>query len=335
MNIPDFPRAIIVSLLAGAVLAAPAAAQPLATHKTATSNDSARATCPLTGRAVPEGMKAKRAAVAVKIDNTAGRNAQSGLESADIVIEHPVEGGLTRFSAVYHCKDADAAGPVRSARIDDGALLEPLTDVLAYSGANRIVNKELRLSGMTSVTEADSKALSRIPGKEAPFDLFANTRAVRAASDSATRPNRLFQFGRLPRNAAKTKTVSLSFGGATDVSYSWADGAWRRAQDGTPFLKSDGGRFSIANVLVQQVQVDSSEHLFDALGNPSPELTLDGRGRALLFRNGAVIKGSWRSHDGVVKFMRKDGSPMPFDVGQTWWEIAPSGSGTVAGTIDF
>ena len=42
--------------------------------------------------------------MAVKIDNYPAGRPQSGLDKADIIFEEPVEGGITRFAAVFQCQ---------------------------------------------------------------------------------------------------------------------------------------------------------------------------------------------------------------------------------------
>ena len=75
--------------------------------------------CPLTGlRATGDAVPA-RPALAVKIENSPLARPQAGLNDADIVYEEPVEGGITRFIALYQCADVDRLGPVRSARTTD------------------------------------------------------------------------------------------------------------------------------------------------------------------------------------------------------------------------
>jgi len=65
----------------------------------------------------------QRPALAVKVDNYAQARPQSGLDMADIVFEEPVEGGITRYVAVFQCQGAPEVGPIRSARnIDIGIL---------------------------------------------------------------------------------------------------------------------------------------------------------------------------------------------------------------------
>ena len=74
--------------------------------------------------------------MAVKVENLPEARPQWGLDTADIVFEEPVEGGITRFIAVFQCRTAARIEPVRSGRLVDPQILEPLGRMLfAYSGA--------------------------------------------------------------------------------------------------------------------------------------------------------------------------------------------------------
>src|SRR5258706_15981208 len=52
----------------------------------------------------------------VMIENHTEARRQSDLSYGDDVYESVAEGGITRFLAIYYCKDAPEVGPVRSAR---------------------------------------------------------------------------------------------------------------------------------------------------------------------------------------------------------------------------
>ena len=87
---------------------------------------------------------------------------------------------------------------------------------------------------------------------------------------------------------------------------------------------------------MQEVEVNNSPTIVDAAGNPSPDIALDGKGRAFLFRDGEVIKGSWKAgKSGVPSFKTKSGKPFTFEEGSTWIELVPSSKGTVKGEITF
>src|SRR5918999_2776448 len=88
----------------------------------------------LSGIEPPSGVDPERPAVALKIENSPAARPQSGLENADVVFEERVEGGITRFLAIFHCRDSAHAGPVRSGRFDDPKIVKPITRMLV---ANR------------------------------------------------------------------------------------------------------------------------------------------------------------------------------------------------------
>ncbi|HEV2451009.1 MAG TPA: DUF3048 domain-containing protein, partial [Streptosporangiaceae bacterium] len=67
---------------------------------------------PFTGEVVPS----LNRVLAVKIDNIVNARPQTGLTRADIVYVLPVEGGLSRFLAVFSSHYPPVIGPVRSAR---------------------------------------------------------------------------------------------------------------------------------------------------------------------------------------------------------------------------
>ncbi|HYN98635.1 MAG TPA: DUF3048 domain-containing protein, partial [Actinomycetota bacterium] len=134
--------------------------------------------CPLTGVELPGGVDINRPAMAVKIDNHPRARPQTGLETADIVYEELVEGGLTRFLAIYHCGDAADLGPTRSARAVDPDILTQYAPVLlAYSGASpNVLAKVGRTPGVINLMHGSTgPAYSRRGGRPAPHNLYTST----------------------------------------------------------------------------------------------------------------------------------------------------------------
>ncbi|MEC9338766.1 MAG: DUF3048 domain-containing protein, partial [Actinomycetota bacterium] len=79
---------------------------------------------PYRGTAIPQAALAAPR-LALKIDNAPTATPQEGIQEADIVFEELVEGGLTRFLAIFHTKVPEAVGPIRSGRSTDIPLLMP------------------------------------------------------------------------------------------------------------------------------------------------------------------------------------------------------------------
>jgi hypothetical protein len=297
-------------------------------------------TC-LNGGEIPKGMAQDDPAVAVKVENDPAARPQAGLEKADLVFEEIVEGGITRFMAIFHCGDAKKVGPIRSARFDDPKMALPFTSVLAYSGANAIVQKELRKQGVTSLTEGMvGNPLFRSPaGSISVHSVFADTGRLRKYAPRRAKPPvyDLFTRDTVTAGAEKAKDVKLNFEAGNTIEYRFDDGLWKRFEGGAKFMAASGKQIAVPNLLVAEVRVDNSKHLVDIEGNPSPDIHLKGTGRALLFRNGLVEKGKWKvkKETAPPEFSTNKGDDFTFADGPIWIEMIPSRKGDVKGHIEF
>lgn len=296
-------------------------------------------TCPLTGQDPPKGVALDRPAVAVKIENSPQARPQHGLDAADLVFEEIVEGGITRFMAIYHCGRSDDAGPVRSARFDDPKIARPFTRVIAYSGSNGLVDKELQKRNMILLNELNQRgAFYRVPpGAILVHNLFVRTEVLR--NDQRVKkvdPPRsdVFTFGDVQDGAKRARRVRVNFNSSITIEYKWQGDEWKRYEDG-PFLTNKGEQIGVRNVLIQQVEVNNSNRLVDSAGNASPKLELKGKGKALLFRDGKVIKGTWQMKNGRPYYRTRSGEDFVFARGPIWVELVPSKSGQVKGSFSF
>jgi hypothetical protein len=331
--------AALVALLLGACSndATPTAAQGRPEPSPTPTEESA---CPLTGEPVPKGVDIERAAVAVKVENSEAARPQSGLEGADVVYEEIVEGGITRFMAIYHCGAPKKVGPVRSARFDDPKLALPFTRLLAYSGSNSIVERELKRSHMVALNELNGhNAFFRVPpGQIDVHNLFANVVRVRAEARGRKLrppPDDIFSFGPVPGEAKRARVVTVHFNARNVIQYRWRRGLWKRFEGGSAFMTRSGRQIGVPNVLVQQVEVNNSKTIVDVAGNPSPDIALQGRGKAWLLRDGRVLRGTWRISKAkhAASFKTRSGKRFVFDRGPIWIELVPSRAGAVKGSV--
>jgi hypothetical protein len=299
--------------------------------------------CPLTGEEPKDEALVERPAVALKIENAAVARPLAGLENAELVYEELVEGGETRFMAIYHCGDARKAGPIRSARLVDPAIMKPKTRILGYSGGNQTVINALKEAGVISITEDSAgDAMRRVerPGLSLEHTLYADSLGVRKLGRKKfdePPPDDLFAFGELEGTSKEATTISLNFGGASEITYKWSKGAWQRFQDGEPFVAESGRQIAVDNVLVEEHHVRASE-VVDVAGTPSIEIVNEtGRGQAMLFRDGRAIEGRWHreSVDDPVVFETRSGEEMVLAPGVVWIELVPSGTGEVKGSFSY
>ncbi|MDQ3784022.1 MAG: DUF3048 domain-containing protein [Actinomycetota bacterium] len=292
----------------------------------------------------PDKVRLKRPAVAVKVENAPVAWPPSGLEKAEIVYEELVEGGVTRFMAIYHCSDAPKVGPVRSARVVDPAIMKPYTRILGAAGANAIVQRALDKARVISINEEQAgSAMRRVyrPGLASEHTLYGSTKALRKigrARFDKPPPQGIFSYGPLKSKAKKIRSVTMSFGDITQVVYRWIDGKWRRFEDGAPFVAEGGRQIAVDNVLIERHRINYSKGVVDVAGTPSTEIAdTTGSGAAFLLRDHRLIRGKWvrKSVKKPAVFKTHKGKEMVLGRGKTWIELLPTGKGQAKGTVSF
>ncbi len=292
---------------------------------------------PLTGIGVG-GYATGHPALVVKIDNVGAARPQTGINEADVVFEEMVEGGFTRFAAVYHSTVADPVGPIRSARSTDVALLAPLYHPLfSYSGANRDFQKMIRESSMIDVGVDNFPAkYYRQKGRKAPQNLFSNTSQLHSlAAPDAVAPPPLFSYraGGTRPSEPDARPISRATAGyfydgknRTNISYDWDAGAnaWTRIQNGSLHVDSEGRKVAPTNVIFQFVDYRNTGYV-DSSGAKVPEAGVVGSGTAWILSAGYLAEVTWekRDHNDVTVFRGKDGRYARLLPGRTWVELIP------------
>ena len=89
-----------------------------------------------------------RPALAIKVENSGEARPQTGLDQADVVWEQVVEGGISRFVAVYQSQVPAEVGPIRSVRPMDPAIAAPLHGLIAFSGGQPQFVQDLKNAGL-------------------------------------------------------------------------------------------------------------------------------------------------------------------------------------------
>ncbi|MGH2739162.1 MAG: DUF3048 domain-containing protein [Actinomycetota bacterium] len=289
--------------------------------------------CPLTNEEGSSRRVARRPALAVKIENIPESRPQSGLAQADVIYEQPVEGGITRFIAVYQCADSDRIGPIRSARLVDAEVLPQFgVPLFAYSGGAGPVLEAISEASLVDASPANAgDAYVHDSARAAPHDLYASTGALfQTGRREGTTPESVFTFSnRLENRKAfdRSPQINVNYSPAANVFWSWdrASKRWLRSHDGIAHTLEDGTQVSVDNVIVQMVQVSDSG-IVDAAGNPSPEVDVLGQGTAYIFRDGRVIEGTWvrDAVTDVTRFVDAQGNEIALTPGRTWIHLFPS-----------
>lgn len=291
-----------------------------------TTTTTAPPIAPLTGLADPTGVAQGRAALNVKIENLPVARPQAGLDLADVVYEEIVNGGITRFVAVFQSTSPDPIGPVRSVRPMDPAIVQPLGGLFVYSGG--IPEEIARIQatpGLITLDETQAgAALFRDRRRQAPHNLYGHPDKLWAKGGKPVPPAPLFTYLKqgesFPGDAVTAFTMPFdkTYGQPT---YTWnpASKAWARSYGASPHVMADGAQIAPTNVIVQFVQYQPQP------GVDGGTILLTGEGDAWVFSDGKVVKGRWVRPDvaQAARFVDATGKPIAITPGRTWVELAP------------
>jgi len=311
---------VLAGLVAGALLALRGGGQ--ARRVSATSAPSQQLRSPFTGELV----RSLNRVLAVKIDNIVYARPQTGLTHADIVYVLPVEGGLSRFLAIFSSHYLPVIGPVRSAREDDLQLLRQFgRPAFAYSGATPALLPYIaRTAPIVDLYAGTTAGYYRDTSRTAPDNLYANTKQLLAQTHGASKAHDIgFRFGPPPPGGKVTRSMSVSYPAATfGFTWSAAKGRWLVSMDGARALTTDGGRLAPATVVIQYTTVRKSRFL--EYRQPPPFAKSVGSGTALVLRNGKAWLAYWSrpAAGGGTTFTTASGQPMTFTPGQVWIVLA-------------
>jgi hypothetical protein len=283
---------------------------------------------PFTGEPVSE----LRPVLAVKIDNIVNARPQTGLQGADIVYVLPVEGGLSRFMAVFSSRLPPTIGPVRSSREDDLAILAQFgRPGFAYSGAaphllpfvERAPIVDL-YAGLPAVAPAYYRSGLRV----APYNLYASSAALLADARGASVAHDIgFRFGPVPASAhgAAVPPAGYSAGyQASSFTFRWnaRSGSWLVAMDGSPAMSvqpsGKQAQLGAPTIIIQHTVIRTSRFL--EYGKPPPYAESTGSGTAVILRGGKAYTVRWSrpsTSDGTT-YTLPDGQRMTFAKGQVW-----------------
>jgi Protein of unknown function (DUF3048) N-terminal domain/Protein of unknown function (DUF3048) C-terminal domain len=303
------------------------AAQPVA------SGSELGQTWPLTGLDVSgdDSAAQKHPVMVVKIDNTAASAPQSGLGSADLVVEELVEGGSTRLAAFFYSDIPDEVGPVRSMRASDIGIVKPVGGTMVTSGAAAVTINRIQDAGIDFFAEGD-EGFYRDDSRSAPYNLMARLDETTAAAeaDEEGRPVDYLPWGvaeDLPAGQP-AKTIAAGFSGGHTTNWRYDGDGY---VNGNSFADPES-QFPADTILVLRVQVGDAGYT-DPAGNPVPETKLEGTGQAMIFHGGRLVRGTWSKDDlGSPITLSTKAGELTIPAGHTWIELIPVDGGNVTFT---
>lgn len=289
---------------------------------------------PLRGTTVAAGTSA-HPSIAAKIDNHWDARPQAGLELADVVYEELVEGGITRYVAIWQSTIPELLGPVRSIRPMDPDIVAPHHGIIAYSGGQtRFVTLMQRTPVYNAIHgSADTKhTFFRAKGRKGPHDVLVKAQEVVAQHPELAAPAQQWAFA--PDAAASSPAKEGSPVAAIDYRFSrlfygtWVydpdSSRYLRVQQGNVDVDSDGNQLAATNVVILRVTVVNDGGV--------PKTVLEGSGEAWVSTGGGTLRGTWSkpSMTAPVKLTDDNGFTIQLGAGNTWVELLPP-----QGSVDF
>ena len=289
-----------------------------------------------TGEWIDEDL-AKVRPFAVMLGNTTQALPQYGIKDADVIIEAPVEGALTRLMAVYqNYENAEKIMSVRSCRhyYVDWAL--EFDAIYAHYGqakyAKEILSKDYvdNLNGMEAAVS--NLMYPRDPSRKAPHNSYTTGEKIREAIALKGYDTQISDDykGHYRFNEDDEKQIELSGENAVDAVvvepgyrtnapwfvYDERDGLYYRYQYGGEQTDGiDNSQLSCKNILLQVCDwsvIDSRYGYLDVD-------TMSG-GAGYYITNGKAVPVTWEkeSESAPTRYYGEDGTEITLNQGKTW-----------------
>ena len=339
-------------------------AQPSPSETTTVEPEPVYVTAPLSGVEYLEGSNETLMLPAVqgKVDNVGGAIPQFEMNRADIVWVTRVEGGLTRFIAVWHSDIPEAIGPVRSARPTDSAVAATAGGVFVVSDDRFSYLSDLRSVNLYLGREDTENSLGtsfRESSRRAPHNLMfrALELANRHAELGAPRAHFNYALGterpsavalgepvngftvRYQAATSKWDAATANYGFGPDGRALAAGDtaslpAWLRTQDGKIHNDATGTQHRARNLIVLENRLDFS--IRDRTYGAIPKAMLENNsGIAHIFTDGHYIQAKWSKAGltDLIVFTLDSGEVVKLAPGNTWVEMMDLDTGKL--TVDL
>jgi len=281
---------------------------------------------PITGTAYNNDYKP----VLVMIENQTSARPQDGLAEADVVYEAMVEGGITRFMAVFQSELPETAGPIRSCRVVfadiakewDGLLVHfGGPSVGSYSVYQRFITNDIhqRLDGVKSEIGSYTDE-----SRKAPHNKYMDV-ARAQAKYNFTPDVRSFSFTEAIATGDKVTDFTITYNSYNIVRYKFnaSKNIYNRYQNGDLVAnRSNRKEVEVSNIIIQTCQ----QSTYSDSESGHVKIDVIGSGNACIYKNGVKIEGTWKKQSAAARtvYYDKSGNEIPLTPGKTWVQIVSS-----------
>ncbi len=267
--------------------------------------------------------------IAVMIDNDNEQaRPQSGLEEAYLIYEMVVEGGATRFMAIFKNEDTEKIGPVRSSRhyfLDYVLENDAIYTHFGWSPKAMSDISSLGVNNINGVTAGDEGIFWRerkFKGDwHSAYTSIANIKGradERKYSSSAPQKNAITyskEYLNMETDTA-ANSVMLNYSGKykTGYTYNAETKLYEKSINGNPHVMQSGETVKVKNVIVQLI---SDTSLGDGTDRRNVNTTGSGKGYYITDGYCKSITWSKASRSGQTVYKDEDGNTLEINPGKT------------------
>jgi hypothetical protein len=270
------------------------------------------------------------------IENSPSARPQTGLQTADVVYEVPVEGGTTRFVCVFSDTIPESVMPVRSGRVSFLYIQQEWDAVFMHfggsgNGKSSAPSYTFYGNNLHSKIKLDVDGLydgkyrnfyKRVSGKSAPHNVEMYPQMAQQLYDYQPKPLGWLFDTEASYAGGDGTAVSLKMctGDKNFVSYAYdaERDEYLRSMSGKAFKSAETGeQVAVKNVIVQY-STYKSEDVYKVWA-------MTGGGSADFYIGGKLIKGTWKKDtaDSPTVFYDDQGQQIVLRPGNTWIHIHP------------
>ena len=283
----------------------------------------------------------RRLPVAIMVDDNVIARPQYGFNAASIVYQAPADGGETRYMMVFQEKDAKRVEPVRSGRPYFVNWASEYRSAFAHYGGdaktllylptidNKVIYDIDALFGSAPAFHRDGKR--KAPHNAVASSTSVRSRAIKEGAPATMVPGlgvRPFADDLPPDQRPAKGSIKVPYNrGTTSYTYDKASNRYLRSVSGKPQIDAaDGKRVTARNVAVLwmglSIDPESEPH------HNRPLLGHVGSGKALVFRDGHVIKATWKkpSKSALTRFYDAAGKEISLVRGPLFIQVVPTGA---------
>lgn len=261
--------------------------------------------------------------LAIMIENHSHARPQTGLGEAEVVYEIPVEGGITRFMALfYHV--TDVIGPVRSCRdyFIDRAL--EVNALYVHCGGSPQGYKYISTTKVFAIDEiSNSDPFFRDKTRKAPHNLYAKMQKIinyahRRHPMELPYQKLPFLYGKPVYSSTPNRGLTIRYHGNYSVSYRFNDrfNVYDRYMNTAQHLDRVTFRpVSPGTVIVQEAAMK----VIDDQGRQ--DISFIGEGKGYVLAGGTITRITWKKSAPreFTRYFDEKGQPMIFNNEHPIW----------------